>query len=66
MNRSDLPLFLSVTDVAKVIGVGKNRAYDLIHMPDFPTIRLGHRIVIPRDQLFLWIDHQVANKLGHS
>lgn len=60
MKREDLPLFLCVKDVAQVMGIGKNQAYELTHKPGFPVVRLGHRIVIPRDQLFAWIDSQVT------
>ena len=46
----DLPLMLSVQDVAKVLGISKSSAYVLAKEKDFPTLKIGARVVIPRDK----------------
>lgn len=66
MNRNDLPLFLRVKDVATLMGIGKNQAYDLTHLSDFPTVKLGKRIVVPRDKLFAWVERQVNTTSGQA
>ena len=57
-NYSDLPLMLSVPKVAKVLGISRAGAYELVRADSFPKIRIGHRIVVPRDKLIAWIDAQ--------
>ena len=57
-NYSDLPLMLSVPEVGKVLGVSRAGAYELVRSADFPHIRIGNRIVVPRDKFIAWIDQQ--------
>lgn len=66
MNREDLPLFLRVSEMARVMQIGKNQAYDLAHRPDFPAVRVGHRIVVQRDQLFAWFDRHANEQTPGS
>ena len=35
----DLPLFLNARTVANVLGVSISSAYELMHEPDFPTLK---------------------------
>ena len=55
---SDLPLMLSVPEVAKVLGISRAGAYELVRATGFPHIRIGNRIVVPRDKFIQWIDAQ--------
>ena len=57
-NYSDLPLMLSVPEVAKVLGISRAGAYELVRADSFPKIRIGNRIVVPRDKFIAWIDQQ--------
>ena len=57
-NFSDLPLMLSVPEVAKVLGISRAGAYELVHTDSFPKLRIGNRIVVPRDKFIAWIDAQ--------
>ena len=57
-NLSDLPLMLSVPEVAKVLGISRAGAYELVRSDSFPKIRIGNRIVVPRDKFIAWIDAQ--------
>ena len=57
-NYSDLPLMLSVPEVAKVLGISRAGAYELVRSAGFPHIRIGNRIVVPRDKFIAWIDQQ--------
>ncbi len=55
-NFEELPLFLNAETLAKVLGVSVSSSYELIHEKDFPAIRIGSRLVVPKDKLQLWID----------
>ena len=59
---NELPLMLTVQDVADVLGIGLAHAYEVAHRQDFPTITLGSRIIVPRDKFMAWIDEQSAKK----
>ncbi len=58
----DLPLFLNAELLAKVLGVGVSSAYELMHEKGFPSVRIGKRFIVPRDDLKRWMDEQVAKK----
>lgn len=48
---SDLPLVLSVNDLARVLGIGKNTAYDLVRSGRIKSLRVGHQIRIAKSAL---------------
>lgn len=58
-NYDELPLMLSVSQVAKVLGISRTSSYDLVKEKDFPSITIGSRIVVPKDELILWIKNQI-------
>ena len=45
----ELPLMLSVTEVAAVLGISRAGAYELVHGNEFPALKIGSRIVVPKD-----------------
>ena len=51
----ELPLMLSVPDVAAVLGISRAGAYELVHAEDFPKLRIGNRIVVPKEEFRGWI-----------
>ncbi len=52
----DLPLFLNAATVAKVLGIAPSSAYELIHETDFPTLKIGNRIVVPKEKFVGWVE----------
>lgn len=54
-NYEELPLFLNSETVAKVLGVSPSSAYELMHEPDFPVLRIGNRMVVPKEQFIQWV-----------
>lgn len=56
---SELPLTLSVPEVAAVLGISRAGAYQLVHSASFPKVKIGKRILVPRDKLIAWLDAQV-------
>lgn len=53
-------LTLSVEEMGELLGVSRQTAYNLIHRADFPTLRIGKRVLIPKKQLEAWMDHQLG------
>ena len=49
-------LTYSVPELAAVLGIGRNCAYNLVHRrSDFPAVRIGRRIVVPVSELNVWL-----------
>ena len=46
----DLPLFLNAAMVAKVLGIAPSSAYELMHETDFPVLKIGNRLVVPKEK----------------
>lgn len=55
----DLPLMLSVPEMAAALGISRAGAYELARSEGFPALRIGNRIVIPKDKLQEWVDRQI-------
>ena len=56
----DLPLFLNSATVAKVLGVSPSSGYELMHEPGFPVLRIGSRIVVPKEPFIQWVNERVG------
>ena len=52
----ELPLFLNADVVGKVLGVSISSAYELMHENDFPSVRIGNRLIIPKDKFIDWVN----------
>ena len=50
----ELPLMLSVPEMAAALGISRAGAYELARSEGFPALRIGTRIVIPKDELREW------------
>lgn len=56
---SDLPLTLTVPEVGEVLGISRAAAYKLARSRGFPSLKIGTRILVPKDKLIAWINAQV-------
>ena len=52
----DLPLFLNAGIVAKALGISQASSYELLHEEDFPSLLIGSRIVVPKEQFIRWVE----------
>ena len=55
----ELPMFINVPALSKLFGISQSSCYELMHEKDFPSLRIGSRIVVPRDKLIEWIEARV-------
>jgi hypothetical protein len=51
----ELPLTLTVGDISRILNIGKNNAYDLCNSIDFPAVKVGKRIIIPKLAFIEWM-----------
>lgn len=54
----DLPLTLSAPEVAEVLGISRAAAYELVRSRGFPSLKVGTRILVPKDKFIAWINAQ--------
>ena len=56
----ELPLFLNAATVASVLGVSPSSGYELMHESGFPSLRIGNRIVVPKEQFVRWVEQNTG------
>lgn len=56
----ELPLMLSVLEVAAVLGISRAGTYELVKSDGFPSLKIGSRIVVPKEKFISWIDAQTS------
>ena len=57
-NIEELPLTLKAHEAAAVLRISKSKVYELAQSESFPAIRIGKRVIIPRDKLIQWMNDQ--------
>ncbi len=58
----ELPAMLTANELAGALGISRAGAYALIHSKGFPTLRIGKRLMVPKDKLTAWIDHSTQSE----
>ena len=57
--KEEMPLFLTVPDLANLLGISRASAYELVRQENFPKLKIVQgRTIIPRDRLLEWLDEQ--------
>ena len=46
----------TVREMAKKLGIGMNKAYELVNTGRIPSIRVGNRYLIPKRALEHWLN----------
>lgn len=52
----ELPLFLNAAMVSKVLGVSPSSGYELMHEADFPVLKVGNRMLVPKEKFIQWVE----------
>ena len=60
-SSSDLPLTLNAMDVAEALGISRAAAYTLVQSESFPHMRIGKRILVPKEAFLRWIAEQTVS-----
>lgn len=53
--EDQVPLILTVNDVADILGLSRAYAYNLFHAEGFPTIHIGKRMMVRKEKFFEWL-----------
>ena len=59
-SNDQLPCMLNANDVKDYMRISRTQAYEQMHAEGFPLIRIGKRMLAPRDKFLQWVDNQPA------
>ena len=62
-NYDQLPIVLNADQLALALGISRANAYQLMHSKGFPTIRIGKRMLVPKDKFLEWLDSKAEKGL---
>ena len=60
----NLPTVLNATQLATALGISRAGAYQLLNTESFPTLRIGKRLLVPKDKLIDWIERNTGGDNG--
>ena len=55
----ELHVFFNVATLSKVLGISQSSGYELIHEEKFPAIKIGSRIIVPKDKFIVWLEEKM-------
>ena len=58
----ELPLCLNAERLANAIGISPSSAYELMHETSFPSLKIGNRLVVPKEDFINWIKKNTNGK----
>ena len=56
----ELPLYLNADTVAKLLGISISSAYELMNEEGFPSVRIGKRLIVPKENLQAWVESHLG------
>jgi len=60
---ADGPLLLGALEVARLLGIGRTKVYELIVRGELPIVRIGRCVRVSRSHLAVWIESRTAKPL---
>ena len=62
-NQSNHKMTLTVKELAEELNIGRNTTYQLADQKDFPSFRIGRRLLINRAMLQEWLNQNSLPQL---
>lgn len=56
MDENKLPMILTPQDISAVLGISRNKAYEVVHSTGFPGFRIGKQYRVHRDKFLDWLN----------
>lgn len=53
-----LKITYNAAEIAEIPGVSTSTAYDLLHREDFPTLKIGRRLLVTQENFERWLAQQ--------
>ena len=61
MTKNDLSI-LTVNDIQEIMGLGRDRAYRLMHSDGFPAVLVGRTAFVTVENFMEWMDDYTYKK----
>lgn len=58
-----LPIIMNADQVAGFLNISRAGAYQLFHTWDFPSIKIGKRMIVQKDKLLDWLEEQSKKRV---
>lgn len=58
-----MKLVLNKEELQKALGIGHNKALELLNRPDFPSFRVGRRWLVSKTGLEEWVEKNWTEKM---
>ena len=55
MDGSGLPMVMTAQDIANILGISRNKAYEVVHSAGFPKFKVGKQYRVHRDKFLAWL-----------
>ena len=56
----------NIYEVAALMGINLPKAYKMVRQESFPSIRIGRRIVVPKEAFRRWLEEAAFNKQSYD
>lgn len=67
INSEDLPELMTVNHLCAFLSVSRNKGYDIMNEADFPSFKLGEKLLrVHRDDFLKWVSEKRAGKMLES
>lgn len=57
-STNSLPLVLTPMDIAELLGISRNTAYQVVHSRGFPSFKVGKQYRVSSDKFLSWLNSQ--------
>ena len=57
-----LPIVLNADQLAQALGISRANAYQLMHSKGFPTLRIGKRMLVPKEKFLEWLNSNTEKR----
>lgn len=54
---------LKPNEVAKNLNIGRDKAYALLKVKGFPSIKIGNQYLVPEDKLDKWVNDKLGKQI---
>ncbi len=55
-------VMIGVTEIMQMMGIGRNRAYEIIKQKEFPSIKVGRRYLVHKEVFEKWLKGELVTK----
>ena len=62
----EIPMIFGPRELSKILGISKNKTYDVVNRYDFPKIRVGRRIIISKKHFLEWMDANFGKERNNT